>query len=284
MRYAGCTCSVMELGSKDALVHTYGAEGKLERLSDIVKASGAIGGVNWDFFNMRASARQETIHWSYDKVFGLKNFFKGDNYIEVAMSKDGRLVVDDIDMKDAKSYEWVTMGGFTLIKNGKEWIEKTGLFSHWRYRHPRTALGQRPDGTLLLVTVDGRRWNERGMNGKTLAVFMKSMGCRVAVSGDGGGSTEMYFRDLKKYNRVASERYIGGAFIALGEMEIPYPGKMVHRGSRGYHVKEVQAKLGLVTDGIAGRNTERAIRDYQRENGLIIDGWVGPATWQRMFG
>ena len=62
-------------------------------------------------------------------------------------------------------------------------------------RQPRTLAGIRPDGTLLLVTVDGRRpgWSA-GMTLPEAARLMRSLGARDALNLDGGGSTTMVVR------------------------------------------------------------------------------------------
>lgn len=39
-----------------------------------------------------------------------------------------------------------------------------------------------------------------------------------------------------------------------------------------------------VVDGIWGRRTETAVRAFQRANGLVADGIVGPVTWKALFG
>lgn len=39
-----------------------------------------------------------------------------------------------------------------------------------------------------------------------------------------------------------------------------------------------------VIDGIWGRRTESAVRAFQASNSLVVDGIVGPVTWQRLFG
>lgn len=39
-----------------------------------------------------------------------------------------------------------------------------------------------------------------------------------------------------------------------------------------------------VIDGILGRRTERAVRAFQAATGLLVDGIVGPITWQKLFG
>ena len=62
-------------------------------------------------------------------------------------------------------------------------------------RQPRTLAGVRADGTLLLVTVDGRRpgWSV-GMTLPEAARLMRSLGARDALNLDGGGSTTMIVR------------------------------------------------------------------------------------------
>lgn len=46
-------------------------------------------------------------------------------------------------------------------------------------------------------------------------------------------------------------------------------------GSRGNEVKVLQEKLNLKADGIFGPLTEEAVKDFQRSNGLEVDGIVG---------
>ena len=62
-------------------------------------------------------------------------------------------------------------------------------------RQPRTLAGVRADGTLLLVTVDGRApgWSA-GMTLPEAARLMRSLGARDALNLDGGGSSTMTVR------------------------------------------------------------------------------------------
>jgi peptidoglycan hydrolase-like protein with peptidoglycan-binding domain len=53
----------------------------------------------------------------------------------------------------------------------------------------------------------------------------------------------------------------------------------LRRGASGALVSELQALLGLVTDGEFGGKTEAAVREFQRAAGLVPDGIVGPKTW-----
>lgn len=53
-------------------------------------------------------------------------------------------------------------------------------------------------------------------------------------------------------------------------------------GSRGQQVKDLQEFLGADADGIFGKGTEAAVKEWQAANGLDADGLVGPATWDAM--
>lgn len=53
-------------------------------------------------------------------------------------------------------------------------------------------------------------------------------------------------------------------------------------GSRGEDVKTLQQKLGIVADGIFGRDTETAVKAFQSNNNLVADGIVGPQTWTKL--
>lgn len=58
---------------------------------------------------------------------------------------------------------------------------------------------------------------------------------------------------------------------------------LLKRGSCGEDVKKVQKALHLIEDGIFGPLTEEAVKAYQREHNLKIDGIVGDKTFAKMF-
>lgn len=57
---------------------------------------------------------------------------------------------------------------------------------------------------------------------------------------------------------------------------------LLRRGSRGKDVEMLQARLGIRRDGIFGPQTEAAVRTFQRERRLAVDGIVGPNTWREL--
>jgi len=91
--------------------------------------------------------------------------------------------------------EHIVSGGPLLLWKGKR-LEEPEVESISRVfflaRHPRTAAGVRADGTLLFVTVDGRRPEESvGMSLPELTDLMLELGAVSAINLDGGGSTSM---------------------------------------------------------------------------------------------
>ena len=61
------------------------------------------------------------------------------------------------------------------------------------------------------------------------------------------------------------------------------PGRpTLRRGAKGDLVKQIQAKVGVITTGNFGPKTEAGVRAFQRAHGLTPDGIVGPKTWQTL--
>ncbi|MDP1553711.1 MAG: peptidoglycan-binding protein [Methanobacteriaceae archaeon] len=64
----------------------------------------------------------------------------------------------------------------------------------------------------------------------------------------------------------------------------------VRNGSKGVMVKAVQVKLNSLgyykgkIDSSSGPVTVQAIKNYQKNKRLVVDGCVGPITWKSLFG
>lgn len=88
----------------------------------------------------------------------------------------------------------VVSGGPLLVENGRVNVrtsEEQIAPDIARGRAPRTALGLKQDGTLLLLVVDGRSSESAGMTLTELAQYLVKLGAVSAVNYDGGGSSEM---------------------------------------------------------------------------------------------
>lgn len=53
-------------------------------------------------------------------------------------------------------------------------------------------------------------------------------------------------------------------------------------GSEGAEVRRLQDALGLKVDGHFGPETKKAVEEFQRKNGLYVDGMVGAKTWPHL--
>lgn len=83
-------------------------------------------------------------------------------------------------------------------------------------------------------------------------------------------------------------------WLSQGHFEkifVPYPEKTIsiNRNKDDYLVAILQYKLNILgygcgtEDGIAGRKFDKAVRKFQKNNGLYQDGIVGKNTWNRLF-
>lgn len=57
---------------------------------------------------------------------------------------------------------------------------------------------------------------------------------------------------------------------------------ILRKGDRGPDVKKVQQALDIPADGIFGSQTEGAVKQFQLEQKLTVDGIVGPNTWDAL--
>ena len=57
---------------------------------------------------------------------------------------------------------------------------------------------------------------------------------------------------------------------------------LLMRGLHGEPVRVLQGALGITADGIFGLATEEALKQYQQQNGLVVDGIAGPDTFSQM--
>jgi hypothetical protein len=108
--------------------------------------------------------------------------------------------------------------GPTLVKDGRPIFNAGEALTPAQLhgRNPRTAIGQRADGRIVMVAVDGRRrgWSI-GITNWDLAQTLVRYGCVTAFALDSGGSTTVAF-DGKVLNRpsdLQGERPVGEALV-----------------------------------------------------------------------
>ncbi len=140
---------------------------------------------------------------TYSKGACVWNDSYGSNFFGI--TKDNRLVVadtmtkssaDQLGIRDAVSFQW----GNVLITNDGTNVTlhradgNTGLAQ-------RTGIGQRADGTFIMIVTDGRTGSSLGATHNDMIDLMLSYGAVTAGLLDGGSSTMMYYENwYEKYN------------------------------------------------------------------------------------
>ncbi|MBO4609538.1 MAG: phosphodiester glycosidase family protein [Lachnospiraceae bacterium] len=83
--------------------------------------------------------------------------------------------------------------------------------------NPRTAIGQRPDGAVLLLVIEGRKTSSLGASMADLIDVMLEYGAVNAANLDGGMSSSMFYNGEKIVDNctVRDTRSIPTAFIVL---------------------------------------------------------------------
>jgi hypothetical protein len=102
---------------------------------------------------------------------------------------------------DGTEAEWrradaIVGGAGLLLRDGRliaDWKIEQLSTAFVRTRHPRTLIGTQADGTIWLVTVDGRQPRlSAGMSLIELRALVQRLRLRNALNLDGGGSTTMW--------------------------------------------------------------------------------------------
>ena len=105
-------------------------------------------------------------------------------------TKDGKLFLGDVSTEEALKkgiVQGVSFGPFLIMNGKKSTVVGNGGWG----RAPRTAIGQRKDGTVLFVVIDGRIPSSIGASMKDLIQIMENYGAYNAVNMDGGSSSAL---------------------------------------------------------------------------------------------
>jgi len=110
-------------------------------------------------------------------------------------------------LRDAVSFKpLLVVGGQPQITNGD---------GGWGIG-PRTAIGQRADGTIIFVVIDGRQPGSIGATLRQVQDVMLREGAVTAVNLDGGSSTTLWYQGRVVNSPCCSpngQRYIATAFV-----------------------------------------------------------------------
>ncbi|CAA7601866.1 Phosphodiester glycosidase [Acididesulfobacillus acetoxydans] len=191
-----------------------------ERVTDFVKQTGAIAGINAGGFNdpngkgNGAFPEGLTVH---DGKLVYNSAGNATVHELIGLDSSGKLFIGPMSASELAAkhiQEAVTFFGPTLIENGKPVVVGDGGIGI----APRTGIGQTADGTIIFVVIDGRQptWSWGATARDLMNVFLEYHAVN-AVNLDGGSSTEMVYQG-KIINRlwdIFGERYIPTAFVVM---------------------------------------------------------------------
>ena len=145
------------------------------------KANGynVVAAVNADFFNMATGAPQGALVMNGTVYHNSSNPY-------FAILNDGTAVIRQGKVKsDVKE----AVGGSAIILVDGE-VPQNFKDAYYVQKEPRTAVGIKADGSVVLFVGDGRQYPySNGLTIFELANMMKAFGCVTAMNLDGGGST-----------------------------------------------------------------------------------------------
>jgi peptidoglycan hydrolase-like protein with peptidoglycan-binding domain len=107
------------------------------------------------------------------------------------------------------------------------------------------------------------------------------------LDGHFGSRTEAAVKAFQKAQGIAVDGIVGDiTWLNIDEADTSNP--TIRRGSTGNPVRRAQKRLTLGgydtngVDGVFGADTEAAVRRFQGDRGLTVDGIVGPRTWEEI--
>ncbi len=187
-----------------------------ERVSDLVKDTGAVAGINaGGFYDPNGKGNGAfpdglTVHDG--KI--VHNNVDNKTVNIVGFNDQGKLIIGNMtatQISEKHILEAVTFGP-NLIVGGKPVISGDG---GWGIA-PRTGIGQMADGTVIFVVIDGRQptWSI-GATLRDLMNVFDNYHAVNAVNLDGGSSSELVYNGQveNKLWDIFGERYIPTAFV-----------------------------------------------------------------------
>ncbi|MBR1561162.1 MAG: phosphodiester glycosidase family protein [Clostridia bacterium] len=132
-----------------------------------------------------------------------------DHNVVVGFNQDNVMIIGEMTSKQAldKGIRDALAFGPALVVNGEAARVKgssSGL-------NPRTAIGQRADGAVLMLVIDGRQASSLGATYADLISVMLEYGAVNAINLDGGSSSLMYYRG----------EYLNKGVILTGSRKMP---------------------------------------------------------------
>jgi len=178
-----------------------------QNTSDMAKAHDAVAAINGGGFADLSWAGtgaepSDFVIMDGKVAFKDKNLNENQQYNVIALNAQGTLVVGNYSLNgllklDVKVMSAVTLENYVPLVVNKVPTYKNSEQCSSNGFHPRTVIGQKSNGTIMMLVLDGRRVrNGVLMKGASLydaAQIMKDHGAANVANLDGGNSTTMYY-------------------------------------------------------------------------------------------
>jgi exopolysaccharide biosynthesis protein len=198
-------------------------QGEGERITSMVARTGAVAGVNGGGFvdpdGLGNGFAPIGAIMSGGKVLYTDQDGTVPQHI-VGFTKEGTLIIGKYTINELLKMGVSEAVSFypRVIANGKPLI--TSGDGGWG-RAPRTAVGQREDGTVIFVVIDGRQAHSVGATLREVQDLLLEEGCINAGFLDGGASSELVYNNelITKPSSRYGERRLPSAFLVFDHPE-----------------------------------------------------------------
>lgn len=195
------------------------------RINEEIKKQGAIAAINAGAFFDNGTASKvvgsvpEGLVVAGGKVVWSTGQAPEDGF--AGFNEDNVLVVDHT-MTASRAMELKIRDGCcfgpALIINGQTNLE---VYNSASGINPRTAIGQRADGVVLFVCIDGRQAGSLGATYKDVIDIMSQYGAVNACNLDGGSSTVMLYKDQQGlYKDDDSRQHFGDDIVMINNYSL----------------------------------------------------------------
>ena len=182
------------------------------QLKDIAARYGAVAAINGGGFEDSGGAGNGGTPIGLVIADGKVLHTGGDSsdfYATVGFNQDNVMIISKMSAKEAQSKgirDAITFGP-RLIVNG----EPASVKGQSSGLNPRTAIGQRSDGAVLMLVIDGRQSSSLGATYSDLIKVMLQYGAVNAINMDGGSSSLMYYKG----------EYLNSGVVLTGSRNMP---------------------------------------------------------------
>jgi GH25 family lysozyme M1 (1,4-beta-N-acetylmuramidase) len=173
-----------------------------------------------------------------------------------------------------------------------EWKDKptySGKFDMWQYTSDGRVSGikGRVDMNEGYKDYGKKPAPKSDSKVKQLQCFLNMLNIRddngkaLAEDGSYGPKTTQAVRKFQKITGIKVDGNAGPQTMGVINQILCRP--VTQEGAEGAVARYIQFRVGCKIDGSFGPQTDSAVKRWQKNNGLVSDGSVGPKTWAKLL-